>query len=534
METLKKYKFENNQYKLYLEDTETKKTREFVSNIHVPFEENGIHYIAISDGNELLLYKYNIFCDPKDKKEKPLLVDIPESNYKKVKEIYLRKLKENELFTEEIIDEDVTDNTQDNSEYEVEDNILANGENKKVLKVSKASIIIFDCLLFALLVLAGWFFMNMISVEKDATKESIIDRIEEIDKEAEQKNNVIIENSTTSKEPISGLYDVSDIVKEVMPSVVSITSVNKETLYDFFYGYYENESISAGSGIIIGKNDKELLIATNSHVVSGSDNIKIYFSVNGEEEKEIRASIKGTDDDSDLAIVAVKLVDLSDEILKNIKIATIGNSSELELGDSLIAIGNALGYGQSVTTGVVSATDRMLGKEGPFIQTDAAINPGNSGGALINAKGEVIGINCAKLADTDIEGIGYAIPSSVFIPILEDLSLLETKEKVDESERGYLGILGTDISEEAAEVYGMPKGVFVSELVENGAASKSLLQAKDIIIKLNNTEITNMEKLQNELCYYKAGESVTIIVKRFVVDKYEEIEISIILGEKIE
>jgi serine protease Do len=317
-----------------------------------------------------------------------------------------------------------------------------------------------------------------------------------------------------------------------MPSVVSITSVSKETLYDIFYGYYENESISAGSGIIIGKNDNELLIATNSHVVSGSDNIKIYFSVNSKEEKEIKANIKGTDDTSDLAIISVKLSDLSDEIINNIKIATIGDASELELGEPLIAIGNALGYGQSVTTGVVSALDRKLGDNGPFIQTDAAINPGNSGGALINAKGEVIGINCAKLADTNVEGIGYAIPSSVFVPILKDLSLLETKEKVNEEERGYLGILGTDISEEASKVYGMPKGVFISQLIENGAASKSLLQEKDIIIKLNNIDISTMEQLQNELSYYKAGEKVTITVKRFIIDKYTDVEINIILEKK--
>ena len=338
--------------------------------------------------------------------------------------------------------------------------------------------------------------------------------------------------------------DVSDLVEEVMPSIVAITSTQiaqsgaDDFWNEFFYGYgsgdgtYESEG--AGSGFIISQTDDELLIVTNNHVIEGADSLQVQFI----DEETVDANVKGTDADLDIAVISVKTSDLKDSTLEQIKIATIGDSDSLKVGDGTIAIGNALGYGQSVTTGVVSALNREVQYEDDtkrtLIQTDAAINPGNSGGALLNMYGEVIGINAAKYSSSSVEGMGFAIPISSVEDVIEDLMNQKTKEKVDEKEQGYLGIKGRDITSDIAEGYDMPEGVYIVELTDDSGAEKAGIQEKDIIVKLEGTKISSMEELQNELKYYKSGEKVTVTVKRQEGNKYVEKEIEVTLQDSVE
>lgn len=304
--------------------------------------------------------------------------------------------------------------------------------------------------------------------------------------------------------------DLADMVESVMPSIVSITNLSVQQVQDFFGGVREYESQSSGSGIIIGENDTELLLVTNNHVVEGSSTLTVTF-VDGE---SVEAQVKGTDANIDLAIVSVELNKIEDSTKEEIKKATLGDSDALRVGEPAIAIGNALGYGQSVTDGIVSAKEREVeGFETKLIQTDAAINPGNSGGALLNANGEVIGINTVKVNADAVEGMGYAIPISDVTEVMNDLMNRQTRTKVDEAQRGTIGIVGTDVNAQSAEVYNMPEGVFISEVVEGGAAEKAGLTKGSIITKFDGTKIDSMETLKAQLEYYKIGETVEVTVQ---------------------
>lgn len=326
--------------------------------------------------------------------------------------------------------------------------------------------------------------------------------------------------------------DVTDVVEEVMPSVVSIINCYKERTSYWGQDYYQDAKAS-GSGIIIGLNETELLIATNYHVIQDAEAIEVTFF----DETVAEASTKGTDAAMDLAVIAIRLADLDAETRSRIAIAKLGDSDALTVGEPAIAIGNALGYGQSVTTGVVSALNRRIQSQegqtdGAFIQTDAAINPGNSGGALLNMNGEVIGINSNKIGGGTIEGMGYAIPISAAKPILNELSMKETRVKVSEEKRGYLGITGINISNSQAEMYRMPKGVYINQIFEGTAAETFGLRKGDIIVKFEDTEIFSMEELSLAMSYYEAGEQVTLIIMRSGIHGYEAMELQVILGAR--
>ena len=332
---------------------------------------------------------------------------------------------------------------------------------------------------------------------------------------------------TTSTSTVTS--DVSDIVENTLPSIVSITNMSVQEVQNFFGGISQQESESAGSGIIISQNDSELLVVTNNHVVEGSDTLTVTFN----DGNSVEAQIKGTDSARDLAVVAVPLDKISDDTMNAIKVATLGDSDSLKVGEPAIAIGNALGYGQSVTTGIVSATGRTIdGFDGEYIQTDAAINPGNSGGALLNANGEVIGINSAKINSSAVEGMGFAIPISDASDVIKNLMNKETRSKVSDEERGYLGIKGYDVSEEGAQMYNMPTGVYVKEVMSGGGAEKAGLTKGSIITGFEGSSISGMSSLQEQLQYYKAGEEVTLTVQ--IPDKngeYTEKDIKVTLGK---
>lgn len=332
---------------------------------------------------------------------------------------------------------------------------------------------------------------------------------------------------TTSTSTVTS--DVSDIVENTLPSIVSITNMSVQEVQNFFGGISQQESESAGSGIIISQNDSELLVVTNNHVVEGSDTLTVTFN----DGNSVEAQIKGTDSARDLAVVAVPLDKISDDTMNAIKVATLGDSDSLKVGEPAIAIGNALGYGQSVTTGIVSATRRTIdGFDGEYIQTDAAINPGNSGGALLNANGEVIGINSAKINSSAVEGMGFAIPISDASDVIQNLMNKETRSKVSDEERGYLGIKGYDVSEEGAQMYNMPTGVYVKEVMSGGGAEKAGLTKGPIITGFEGSSISGMSSLQEQLQYYKAGEEVTLTVQ--IPDKngeYTEKDIKVTLGK---
>lgn len=346
-----------------------------------------------------------------------------------------------------------------------------------------------------------------------------------------------IAGTTTSTESTEvGAIDVSGIVYEVMPSIVAITNMT-EAQYRNFFGQVQNyESESAGSGIIIGQDNDYLYIVTNNHVVAGATSLTVCFV----DDQTVTAEVKGTDSNSDLAVVAVKISDISGDTMKNIKVATMGDSDSVKVGESAIAIGNALGYGQSVTTGVISALDREVTLQdestgstttNALIQTDAAINPGNSGGALLNLQGEVIGINSAKYSDTAVEGMGYAIPIATAKPIIDDLIQRET---VDEAESAYLGIAGADITEDVSKTYNMPRGIYVTKVVENSAADEAGIQKGDILTAFDGKKVSSMEGMQEMLRYYKAGEKIKVTVQQANNGQYEEKELEVTLGKKVE
>lgn len=343
-----------------------------------------------------------------------------------------------------------------------------------------------------------------------------------------------------------GSLDVSDIVEETMPSIVSITTKSVEEVQNYYgmfgqYGAYspeQREVQGSGSGIIIGKNDTELLVATNYHVVEGADTLSVGFCDSTAHE----AKVKGYDSEKDLAVVAVSLDDIDSDTLDAITIATIGNSDDLKVGEQVVAIGNALGYGQSVTTGIVSAKNRQLNSDDTvgdydsesnsatnLIQTDAAINPGNSGGALLNMNGEVVGINSAKLASTEVEGIGYAIAISDVTDTIETLMNEETRDKVDN--HGVLGITVQTVDSDVSEAYGVPEGVLVREVTEGGAADDAGIEAKSIITKFAGKTVTTKEQLVDFLSYYEPGEDVELTIEVPDGKGYKEETVTVTLGE---
>lgn len=329
--------------------------------------------------------------------------------------------------------------------------------------------------------------------------------------------------------------DISDIVDEVMPSIVAITNIS-ETEYQSFWGGRPQtyESTSCGSGFIVSQDDNYLYIATNNHVVDGATTLTVTFA----DEATVSAEVKGTDPSMDLAVVKVALGSIEPATMENIKVATIGKSGNLRVGEACIAIGNALGYGQSVTTGVISALDREVtvadyesntNYTADLIQTDAAINPGNSGGALLDASGAVIGINSVKYSDTGVEGIGYAIPMDTASPIINELI---TKEKVDKSDSAYLGIVGVDVTNDVAGTYNMPEGVYVAQVMEGSAAAQYGILQGDIVTAFDGKEIATMEALSTTLEYYAAGTTVDVTVQRANNGQYIEQTISVVLGKK--
>ncbi len=333
--------------------------------------------------------------------------------------------------------------------------------------------------------------------------------------------------------------DVTEVVKNVMPSIVAVNNHYTETM-SWFGQSMDSEADASGSGIIVGLNDSELLIVTNHHVVADTDKLTVQFN----EGSEAEAFIKGQDSKMDLAVIAVPVTELSDSTLEAIEVATLGDSDALEVGEPAIAIGNSLGYGQSVTTGVISALDRSISLsanngyggdsvEGTFIQTDAAINPGNSGGALLNIKGEVIGINSNKIGGSAVEGMGYAIPISSASPIIAELMLKETKSKVAEEERGYLGISGISVTQEVSQAYGMPEGVYVAQVYPDTAAEAAGLRQGDIITKFGGNTIRSMDELQKELEFYAKGDQVEVKVMTMTVAGYEEVTKTLTLGNKV-
>lgn len=380
-------------------------------------------------------------------------------------------------------------------------------------------------LIFGLVASAAFQTSNIIA-GKITGKETISDTS---DKQAKTTTTANSTKLTTSS-GTTVTTDIAQIVKNTMPSVVSITSMSVQQVQSFFGGIQEQQSESAGSGIIIGQNDDELLIVTNNHVVEGSDTLTVSFI----DEESVEANIKGTNPDKDLAVVAVPLENVKDSTMDEIAVATLGDSTELQVGEPAIAIGNALGYGQSVTTGIISATNRSIESyDGKLIQTDAAINPGNSGGALLNANGEVIGINSAKIAQEQVEGIGYAIPISDASDIITNLMNQETKTKVAEEERGYIGIKGVDVTDDSAQMYNMPTGVYISEVLSGTGAEKAGLTKGSVITAINGTTVDSMEALQEQLQYYRIGEKVTLTIQ--IPEKngeYDKKDVEVTLGEQ--
>lgn len=362
----------------------------------------------------------------------------------------------------------------------------------------------------------------------------------------------LLKTTTTSNSSNKGSLDVSDITTSAMPSIVAITNKSVQEVQDYFsqFGFggqgqtQTQETESQGSGIIIGKNDTELLMVTNNHVVEGADTLSVCFIDN----KVYEANVKGTDAENDLAVIAVPLDSISDDTMSQIAVASIGDSDSLKVGEQVVAIGNALGYGQSVTTGIVSAVNRALSNNSSdtqdsnsssddsssatYIQTDAAINPGNSGGALLNMNGEVIGINSAKLASTEVEGMGYAIPISRVSDIIDNLMNQTTRTKVDSDKQGTIGIKGINVTSDVQEKYNLPEGIYVSEVTSGSAAEKAGITSGSVITKFDGKSVTDIESLQDLLQYYKAGETVELTLQVPNSDSYKENTVSITLGSK--
>lgn len=339
--------------------------------------------------------------------------------------------------------------------------------------------------------------------------------------------------SATNVSTATTINDVSDIAENAMPSIVSITNVGQQTV-DFFGQRVTQDTEGAGSGIIIGQTEDTIYIATNNHVVANATQLTVNFI----DDQSVAAEIKGTDPSTDLAVIAVAVSDIPEETLKQIKVATLGDSDDIRVGEGAVAIGNALGYGQSVTTGVISALNREVTIQdensgtsvtNELIQTSAAINPGNSGGALLNMKGQVIGINSVKYSDEDVEGMGFAIPISQADPIINDLI---SREVVDEEETAYLGIAGQDVTSQISEAYGMPEGVYVTQVKKGTAAETAGIQKGDIITEFDGKKVNSMEGLRDNMQYYAAGTKVDVVIQKNAAGEWQEQTVSITLGKK--
>lgn len=430
--------------------------------------------------------------------------------------------------------------------------------NDKIRKIAKKGLTLSLCAVLAgglaagsfegVNKLAGW--SGATTVEAASNKDETTLTYAKSEKKdadtSDSKSNTGKDTGSTAK----GSLDVSEIASEALPSIVSITTKSVQEVQNYFgmYGMYgyapqqqEQEVEGSGSGIIVGKNDDELLIATNYHVVEGADTLSVAFT----DGNAVEASVKGFDEERDLAVVSVSLDDVEDDTMDAVSIANIGSSDDLKVGEQVVAIGNALGYGQSVTTGIVSAKNRRMDSDNNtvtdgsddssdgvnLIQTDAAINPGNSGGALLNMEGEVVGINSAKLASTEVEGMGYAIAISDVTDILQNLMNETSRDKLDDSEHGVLGIKGSSVSSEAVQMYGIPAGVFVKKVTEGGAADKAGLKANSVITEFNGKTVSSIDQLIEYLSYYEPDEEVELTVQVPHGTSYKEETVKVTLDE---
>ena len=430
--------------------------------------------------------------------------------------------------------------------------------NDKIRKIAKKGLTLSLCAVLAGGLAAGSFeginkltgWNGAATVEAASKDETTLTYAKSEKKENADDSDSKTDDSKDTASTAKGSLDVSEIASEALPSIVSITTKSVQEVQNYFgmYGMYgyapqqqEQEVEGSGSGIIVGKNDDELLIATNYHVVEGADTLSVAFT----DGNAVEASVKGFDEERDLAVVSVSLDDVEDDTMDAISIAKIGSSDDLKVGEQVIAIGNALGYGQSVTTGIVSAKNRRMDSDNNtvtdgsddssdgvnLIQTDAAINPGNSGGALLNMEGEVVGINSAKLASTEVEGMGYAIAISDVTDILQNLMNETSRDKLDDSEHGVLGIKGSSVSSEAVQMYGIPAGVFVKEVTEGGAADKAGLKANSVITEFNGKTVSSINQLIEYLSYYEPDEEVELTVQVPHGTSYKEETVKVTLDE---
>ena len=431
--------------------------------------------------------------------------------------------------------------------------------NDKIRKIAKKGLTLSLCAVLAGGLAAGSFeginkltgWNGTATVEAASKDETTLTYAKSEKKENADDSDSKTDDSKDTASTAKGSLDVSEIASEALPSIVSITTKSVQEVQNYFgmYGMYgyapqqqEQEVEGSGSGIIVGKNDDELLIATNYHVVEGADTLSVAFT----DGNAVEASVKGFDEERDLAVVSVSLDDVDDDTMDAISIAKIGSSDDLKVGEQVVAIGNALGYGQSVTTGIVSAKNRRMDSDNNtvtdgndddkgdgvnLIQTDAAINPGNSGGALLNMEGEVVGINSAKLASTEVEGMGYAIAISDVTDILQNLMNETSRDKLDDSEHGVLGIKGNSVSSEAVQMYGIPAGVFVKEVTEGGAADKAGLKANSVITEFNGKAVSSIDQLIEYLSYYEPDEEVELTVQVPHGTGYKEETVKVTLDE---
>ena len=430
--------------------------------------------------------------------------------------------------------------------------------NDKIRKIAKKGLTLSLCAVLAGGLAAGSFeginkltgWNGAATVEAASKDETTLTYAKSEKKENADDSDSKTDDSKDIASTAKGSLDVSEITSEALPSIVSITTKSVQEVQNYFgmYGMYgyapqqqEQEVEGSGSGIIVGKNDDELLIATNYHVVEGADTLSVAFT----DGNAVEASVKGFDEERDLAVVSVSLDDVEDDTMDAISIANIGSSDDLKVGEQVVAIGNALGYGQSVTTGIVSAKNRRMDSDNNtvtdgsddssdgvnLIQTDAAINPGNSGGALLNMEGEVVGINSAKLASTEVEGMGYAIAISDVTDILQNLMNETSRDKLDDSEHGVLGIEGSSVSSEAVQMYGIPAGVFVKKVTEGGAADKAGLKANSVITEFNGKTVSSINQLIEYLSYYEPDEEVELTVQVPHGTSYKEETVKVTLDE---
>ena len=430
--------------------------------------------------------------------------------------------------------------------------------NDKIRKIAKKGLTLSLCAVLAGGLAAGSFeginkltgWNGAATVEAASKDETTLTYAKSEKKENADDSDSKTDDSKDTASTAKGSLDVSEIASEALPSIVSITTKSVQEVQNYFgmYGMYgyapqqqEQEVEGSGSGIIVGKNDDELLIATNYHVVEGADTLSVAFT----DGNAVEASVKGFDEERDLAVVSVSLDDVEDDTMDAVSIANIGSSDDLKVGEQVVAIGNALGYGQSVTTGIVSAKNRRMDSDNNtvtdgsddssdgvnLIQTDAAINPGNSGGALLNMEGEVVGINSAKLASTEVEGMGYAIAISDVTDILQNLMNETSRDKLDDSEHGVLGIEGSSVSSEAVQMYGIPAGVFVKKVTEGGAADKAGLKANSVITEFNGKAVSSTDQLIEYLSYYEPDEEVELTVQVPHGTSYKEETVKVTLDE---